>query len=490
MSIYMKPFYFDRKMILCIYLCVVAAANIYGNSIHRIKRSPFTKHPHLFQLSGKVQSDTWDYDNIELLLTPQFFIEPESDWFTDVKLFSGWTLWDGWVSYTVTFENKTRFIHSLDSAGRLAEIIEQEWYTLSNKWGNFSRYAYSYNASNNLHDRLDQEWHEGLNAWAYFYKSTYSYQADNMVDKNEHTIWVDSANSWQELFNYFYTYGQHNKPVQICEWVMDQGTWDSAAIAAYTYNIQSNIIENINLVRDSATGTWRNDYKVTCAYDSNNYISRITSHDWDSISGQWIQRYSDVYTYIDGSLSEWIEQAWDTSSNIWQSSFKSTVFYDTTGTVQEIIDQIRHTGSSVWVNLSKFVYTYNTRGNPEKIILYDWNGTNAEWQLNGDYITVSYAYTNPIKSGKIFSSKHPALTVTERNGMFTFTIPGTSSASDGLSVYDLRGRLVHTAKPMVGKNNTRYTWDTSGSNGKNAAKVYILFVTINGKKITQRLLLN
>jgi hypothetical protein len=60
-----------------------------------------------------------------------------------------------------------------------------------------------------------------------------------------------------------------------------------------------------------------------------------------------------------------------------------------------------------------------------------------------------------------------------------------------LSIYDLQGRLIYSSQPVHKNNEICYTWDTSGRNGKNAAaKIYILLITNNGKKITQRLLLN
>lgn len=182
-----------------------------------------------------------------------------------------------------------------------------------------------------------------------------------------------------------------------------------------------------------------------------------------------------------------IEQTWDSTTGVWLNTFKSTITGDTAGKVNEIIDREWNDGIRGWENLNRFVFSYNTRENSGKIALYDWNPGTASWDLVGDYITVTYAYSNAIKPDKIFSSHKTLMRITQRSGIAAITLPGAAMPRDGLSVYDLRGRLMYSGKPVIKGNKTLYLWDsTAGTKNGAARQVYIIFVRHKGKMITER----
>ncbi len=432
------------------------------------------------------QSDTWDYINLEILVAPEYYIEPPFEAGFELNTFSDWSMYDDWLALTVAYESEYLDFYQFDSQGQLTQMIEQEWNEDDEEWINYFRMIPTYEPNAGLIKILEQDWDTGHRAWLDYYKKDFTYGAAGKPDSLLCYEWYPASDIWGVELKSTFTYNSDGQLIERIEYEYDDPAWYEWYKNVYTYNSNGDIAENIYQEWDDGLNAWENSSKFTTVYNSDNLPTESYDFSWDVITQQWINDYHSLYTFTNTLWTEWVDQIWDKNASSWMNYTKDDFSYNAKGDLDSFVSSYWDSATGAWENGEKYSMLYNLKGNPATVKFFEWDpGTSAWINYDGD-MTIKYNYTSAIKQKQMLSNRAPAICITGRKKVLNIKLEGQPGAHDGMGIYDLQGRLIHTAKPVMKGNETVYTWDRAQAT---AHQVYVLSVKHKGEMLTQRLVL-
>lgn len=175
-------------------------------------------------------------------------------------------------------------------------------------------------------------------------------------------------------------------------------------------NFNSQGINNLTEVWDTALNNWKNQYQTTATYDDTNRITLSKTDRWINSwrnssqmvysynpdqtvtklyqlwnSNQWNNIHLYTYTYNQGILIE--ESTSDWNENDWVIQRRAFYHYNTNGSINNIVIQQPHFSTGELTDFQRFVYTYTATNKMASYTLESrWN--NAWFGIN----RILYAY--------------------------------------------------------------------------------------------------
>ena len=114
------------------------------------------------------------------------------------------------------------------------------------------------------------------------------------------------------VMHYDYTAGSNNKALY--------------SRTIYTYNINNNLLEELDQNWSPINKTWTNYSKLTSVYDIHNNQIEYLEQIWNNSIGLWENRikYEKTFDTIN-NLTDQLHQKWNKTNNIWEnySKFKN-----------------------------------------------------------------------------------------------------------------------------------------------------------------------
>ncbi len=442
--------------------------------------------------------DLWDINTF-----PVAKIDPDYAIFKNS--FDGWLFksWDGWSKSIVTGDNY-RFSCSHDTKGRITEYLvendcqvtftynananihEMVWYTMedtSSRWDDMEKMTYTYNANNQV-EEIHSAWGDPVTGeiWGES-KDTYSFNAQGDVIE-EIGSWLDEGtNTYLPEYKDSYTYNTGNHLIEhyYCEWDEESGAWDEMELwSSYVYDQNGFLKLKFSSQEDS----------IAYTHDVNGNLNETTFYFWDDVSETWEaeSRETEIYS-SNGNLSTYSTFGWNSDSNAWIPNYMGSTVYTADDNLSEILELNWNSDLNVFDSSEKYVCTYDKDKNPEKYIVYAYEGTTGEWEVDAEY-TIAFEYGNGIKQTTTTGMKN-GINCTVKSGKRSLmvSVSGRPSGKDMLTVYDLQGRAMMQIKPKEFQGNTVYALDYNESNHtKLAKKVYILTVQKGRILFTHRLI--
>jgi hypothetical protein len=124
--------------------------------------------------------------------------------------------------------------------------------------------------------------------------------------------------------------------------------------------------------------------------NSNGSVSQVINQSWNSISASWENSKKTNYSYnVTDDVVLSVTQLWD--GFIWLNDYKITYNYDASNFLVYALNQ--DWSNSIWINDAQDIFTYNGNGTLHQIESQEWDIASSIWN-NNIRLTFSYAPLN------------------------------------------------------------------------------------------------
>lgn len=282
-------------------------------------------------------NNTWQKSGLDIIT------RDESCSITSVQTFS-------WDDATQSWGNAQLTNYTYKTSGENSEVISQSWDATNNAWVNSSKSIFYISNDSTRRTYISQNWDAGSGTWVNGYKiwddldgqgrsvtsefdlysngqwqriqrSLLSYDAGNRVAGSIFQMWGD--NKWVNNGKTTYDYTGYGKTIDYL-WDIGNSKW---TLFRRTYNdyIKNTVLSKKSIGQILSGSDWQNFFRSNASYDNGNRLLSSGQQFWDTNSLLWVNSSKlklDYYT--DGSQNHYQFEAWDASTNSWNSGFRST----------------------------------------------------------------------------------------------------------------------------------------------------------------------
>ena len=169
-------------------------------------------------------------------------------------------------------------------------------------WQEYEILTYEYDFAGNVLEILDQSWEDG--EWENAALATYTYDGD-MLSEIVYQYWDGSQ--WQNELKEVYNFNGSTSTILYWEW--NGTTWSSSELYTFTYGT-----ETMELLKQYMQGgAWQNEERDVFTLDFDGNITNILVQNWTA--NAWADYQMTVYEYSQGvfnakSLNEWNGSSW------------------------------------------------------------------------------------------------------------------------------------------------------------------------------------
>lgn len=217
---------------------------------------------------------------------------------------------------------KTTLQYNLN--GNKTEVVAYVMYSNTNTWVESSKEIYSYDSQGHKTQIIVSNWDTSTRSWINNYKNTYSYFAFGVMWLGTEYIWDTNTNEWLARDKYD-DYWDNSTALYTTYYLWDtRGYWHYYNKYQYyfTFDSKGRIIKQTKVAYDeyqygyygsSSTSTFTYDQGniiypgESITYDTNGNRVEMTHKEWDSNSNKYVVTSKTTYKYdSNGNLSEYI----------------------------------------------------------------------------------------------------------------------------------------------------------------------------------------
>ncbi len=369
------------------------------------------------------------------------------------------------------------------------------------------QYMYTYNTNGKTDEMIYQTW-DG-NSWINQSRWTYVYNSFGSITTTSRFSF--NNNTWVEVFRNETTFNAQGTRVQEVVKETMNGVLEDKSRNIYT-------VDNLQRITERKTeifinNAWVNDGREVFYHTGNSTnVDSIYSYSWDTNSNIWeptrrttqkfngqnlitewityqlpankpLQRW--VYDYNNQNLQIlWEQYSWSTSNNVWFISGKDVTSYDNLGRTSENIYYQSSMGTLQFN--SRYIYNYEADSSILSFNAFSW--VNNGWQPDLDLYEYFEERQEPsgIKSldnhfFKIYPNPFANNT--------TFEFEGKETGLATIYITDNNGRLVHISKTHLINGSNRFVWNGTDMSGMNlTGGQYIVYIKGNSSEQSFKLI--
>jgi len=376
---------------------------------------------------------------------------------------------DIWMyDYTSTF--------TYNSEGNLLLFLEETW--RNNEWEKY-QYTYTFDLNQNMLSE-QYEWYQNKN-WYNSYKKLYTYNIDNKIDYVIECDWIN--NKWEENIVETFSYDSIGN---LREKLRKFANHKSDYISRYTYTYDTIGNELTELYENYYKSKWIKVLYNEFSYDIKGNLTSKLRENWHNNACQsWEKR-----TYAYDSNNNKIADTYKYWFPNWNGATFTTHTFDASNNL--ITDLYSYWENNKWKISERSLYTYDSlrnalTGKCEKYLNEKWfPAENTLWIISNGKICEDFqrSYRYEISQTPIF----PQL-------KYINTFPNPSKGKFFIDINDFITKPFNL-KIINSKNQIVYqlddTWDSKlFVNLPNLApSLYFIYITINGKAYTEKIIVN
>ena len=264
----------------------------------------------------------------------------------------------------LNYKNRLR---SLTDVSTLDSSFYWKWDWFSTSWGNILvKTINTYNSTNNKTAILMKT--SIGTTWRNYELESFTYDVNNNLINDLNQYWDSAATVWVNSNQVIYTYDANNNKLSLSTQYWNGTVWINANTYLYTYDANNNQTGYSQQQWDTVSDSWKNIAGLfTYSYDSNNNLITETGQYWDGtsyVNGEFI-----TYTYdTNNNQISKLGQLWD--SSVFVNSILNMYTYDANNNKTEDLMQ-NWTGSS-WSNYLKYLSGYDSNNNLLNYIEQSW----------------------------------------------------------------------------------------------------------------------
>jgi hypothetical protein len=232
------------------------------------------------------------------------------------------------------WDNYTQTSYSNNDNGSIHFYITQLWNQQGNDWDNSQKATYSYTEAGDPVQVIYQGWVSG--SWQNSMNYIYNYDGNDLLIKLDIMIWNATSSSWQTSARYFYNNNSDSTLHDYLYQTYDAGAggWSNQNRGTYTYSETKQLLTTY--IEAWINNNWQNSMKQNNTYDNNDFLIHNLTQLWSQTMLSWQNNGQMIYeNNPDGTVHQYVYQAWDTPANDWMNSMRATYTYlPPTGTME------------------------------------------------------------------------------------------------------------------------------------------------------------
>lgn len=268
-------------------------------------------------------------------------------------------------------------------AQQISMIDIDSW--TDNNWENNFLHSYSYNNNDQIESILQQSWdgsiyiNSGLTNYSNYMGDivgqtiTQSWNnntwinstrivnetVNNLLFESEFSSWFN--NTWNNFSLNGYSYDENDYLDYFIQQTWENGAYRNNSQAFYTNNNNGLPTQLIGDSWNTSSNSWQPSYRTTNTYNNDNKITSFLNEIWNG--NGYTNNTRNTYNYdIDGFLVEIVTEFWDLNINDWENSSLITYQNNNDGSISILTTQIWDQTIGTWENSTRWTYSYNTLG--------------------------------------------------------------------------------------------------------------------------------
>jgi hypothetical protein len=252
------------------------------------------------------------------------------------------------------------YVYTLNSENLASTRLVQKWDTVKNDWTNDMQYSYLYNSSGKTVEIKLEFWNKNLNQWYYSRKDNYEYDASGNNVLQTIQYWTTSLGWFNGyLFENYFDPANFLTTILTKKWNSIKKLWEEIQMnensyndigklseviiskkagsdlnfiysqrLGYEYDSKGNQLLYLNQLWDSQSQIWVNSIINTSHYDSKGNHTDFLQQKWDRVMNEWVNDYYEKNSYSRNGLNiQYYKTTWDKILNQWDNQNRRDNYY-------------------------------------------------------------------------------------------------------------------------------------------------------------------
>lgn len=265
---------------------------------------------------------------------------------------------------------------TLNLAGQnFTTMIYENWE--NGAWKNYLKQTNTLDSKGNITKSVHETWNATSSAWEKNAQTTYTLNANSTVASTLTQTWNKNSGIWEDSQKAAYTYDPSGKNLLTLKTsIYLVSIWMDNSLTTNTYNSSNQLTQSLGQTWDMLTSTWKNSYQMVYTFNADGTDNQDVHKMWNTTSNAWENQSRTTYTY-DGSKRMIGELLEDYTAGNWKNDYKYSFMYNTDNTLKEGLGQQWDMGTNGWMDDSKEFYTYQN-GNQTQLLIQEWS--NSQWK--------------------------------------------------------------------------------------------------------------
>ena len=197
-----------------------------------------------------------------------------------------WQFWD--TAWTDIF----RAISTYDSAGRLADYVEQNWNHTHGgppklEWENWLHYAYTYDSNGDNSELRTWVWICADEKWLDEKHFIYTHDTAHRLVSEMYHAWSRGSSQWVKKEFHQHEYDRNGNLEHSLMQTPYNNVWNNHRLRSYGYDNNGRMRSKTEAYWNNSNGEWENNNRNVWYYDTDNHLTGATGFFWDSRKNEW-----------------------------------------------------------------------------------------------------------------------------------------------------------------------------------------------------------
>lgn len=378
-----------------------------------------------------------------------------------------------WDNNSDDWRHNTREYLTYNNGGVNESNLRRQFLSGSN-WVNFYQFNKIYTSRNQLEENIQQNWNDPNSGWNDKYKHEYVFDENQNETLHQYSLYYNGG--WQNYQRDIKSYVDNYLDIKTME-QYDFVSMQFISEEQYLYYYVDDLLDyEIKRIYFSDVMAWENDEKIGYTYNLDGYLTDIEHFGFNSSTNMFSEfpYLKTVNTYnSEGLIEESITQVWATSQYL--NTERYTYSY-INGNITELVNQKWFSTDNVWVNNFRHVKVYDDNNNEIEFIYENWNTSSTPDAWKGFLRIVNFWSPSVTLSTDNFNKETEI--VIYPNPAINYINITSAQKINTIELYDLLGK-------QVLKTSQTNQIDVSNLH----AGLYLLKIHTRGKTLTKKVII-
>ncbi|MEM6263431.1 MAG: T9SS type A sorting domain-containing protein [Bacteroidota bacterium] len=237
---------------------------------------------------------------------------------------------------------------------------------------------------------VSYKWDSASLSWKFLARNISYYDPLTRESKDTLQSWNTTGRVWENSSANYFKLDRFDQlsDKELSNW--QNGTWKGVTRSFTNILIPNREQELVDQRWDDNLNQWEPFSKTNLEYRIPGNFNSRTWFNWDGTAGNWNSYRRTLWNYdaaTNTQIQSTVEQNFDASTQIWDSTAISLYAYNSLGQLTEIKTENNNGWHRGWQNYSRNAFGYDGNGNEDSLLWQKWNDTLSRWDNQSKEIT-------------------------------------------------------------------------------------------------------